>query len=538
MAKTPRSGDERFETLAEIAPVGIFRTDAAGRCTYANPRWGEIAGMTPAAARGDGWLAAIDPDDRERILREWEEAASDGRPLQTECRFRHPDGSVTWVFAQAVSERRADGRVDGYLGTIIDITKRKRAEDVSREDEAAYRSLFQNSPISLWEEDFSEVRRYIDHLRREGVGDLRAYFIAHREALEHCAGLVRVTQVNRAAVALARARDADELFQNLNRLFSDETLDFFGEEVLALADGWLKFEGETVGLTLDGERLELAIKLSVLPGHEDWSKILVSVVDQTARKRADRALQAAKEQAETASRAKSEFLANMSHELRTPLNAIIGFAELMASGLLDTKGPEPFRAYAGDIHASGMHLLEIINDVLDVARIEARETRLDDEMVQIDDAVQTTIQIMAEQAERAGLSLVAEVAPRLPAVRADGRALRQILINLVSNAVKFTPPGGQVTIGARSQEAGGLCMWVADTGIGIAREDVGKLMQPFVQLDNAYQRKHRGTGLGLALVRSLTELHDGEATIDSTPGKGTTVTVRLPAARVIRGALA
>jgi PAS domain S-box-containing protein len=538
MASTPPAGDERFESLAEIAPVGIFRTDVDGGCTYVNRRWCEITGMAAAEARGDGWAAALDPADRERIFRAWQDTAQQGLPFRAEYRFHTPDGRETWVLGRAVAERDATGKIIGYLGTVTDITERKRAEDLAREGEAAYRSLFQNSPLSLWEEDFSEVRRYIDRLRADGVGDLRAYFAGHRDALSHCATLVRVTQVNHAAVALARARDADELFENVSRLFSDETLDFFGEEILALADGWLKFEGETVGLTLDGERLDLAIKLSLLPGHEDWSKVLISVIDQTARKRADRALQAAKEQAETASRAKSEFLANMSHELRTPLNAIIGFAELMQSGLLDGKGPERFHAYASDIRTSGTHLLEIINDVLDVARIEARETRLEEEIVHIDHIIRATVQIMADQAERAGLALASEVPPRLPHLRADGRALRQILINLVSNAVKFTPRGGRVAIGARTEDAGDVCLWVADTGIGIAAEDIDKLMQPFAQLDNPYQRKHRGTGLGLALVRSLTELHGGKATIESTLGVGTTVSVQLPAFRAVRGAIA
>lgn len=534
MASAPTSSDERFETLAEIAPVGIFRTDAAGRYAYVNSRWSEIAGLTPAEALGDGWATALDPGDRERVLAAWSEARSSGLPFRAEFRFRRSDGSVTWALGHAVAERNAAGNIVGYLGTVIDITERKRAEDLSREGEVAYRSLFQNSPVALWEEDFSGVRVYIDRLRQNGIGDLHAYFDAHPEALQHCAGLVRVTQVNNAAVALAGAHDTDDLFQNLGRLFSEETLEFFRDEILALADGWSKFEGETVGLTMHGERLELAIKLSVLPGHEDWSKVLVSVVDQTARKQADRALNAAKEQAESASRAKSEFLANMSHELRTPLNAIIGFAELMASGMLDGKGVDGFHAYAGDIRASGAHLLEIINDVLDVARIEAREARLDEEIVRLEHVIGAAVHMMADQAARAGVTLLHDLPASMPDLRADGRAMRQILLNLVSNAVKFTPRGGRVTVGARAEESGTMRLWVADTGIGIARENIAKLMQPFAQLDGPYQRRHRGTGLGLALVRSLAELHGGTASIDSTPGKGTTVTVMLPASRTVR----
>ena len=396
-----------------------------------------------------------------------------------------------------------------------------------------YRSLFQNSPISLWEEDFSAVKQFVDALHRTGVKDLRAHFAADRDCLRRCAALVRVKQVNKAAVTLARAHDVDELFDSLDRLFSDETLDFFAEEVLALASGRTDFEGETIGLSLTGGRLELAIKLTILPGHESsWSKVLVSVVDQTDRKQVERALQAAKEQAETASRAKSDFLANMSHELRTPLNAIIGFAELMKSGIVGTLGHERYRSYAADIHTSGLHLLEIINDVLDLAKIEARESHLYEETLRLESIITGAMQIMAEQVERAGLGFTREPMLSLPAIRADERALRQMLLNLLSNAVKFTPRGGTIRVGAASDDTG-VRLWVSDTGIGIAAADIPKLMQPFTQLDNSYRRKHRGTGLGLVLVRQLAEMHGGSVTIDSVPGQGTTVSVLLPATRVV-----
>jgi PAS domain S-box-containing protein len=530
----PSNTEEKFAALADIAPVGIFRTDLAGYCTYVNPRWCDIAGLSQAEALGTGWTKGLHSEDRQRIFAAWQQAIESGRVFSAEYRFRRADGRMTWVVGQAVAERTRRGQVTGYLGTITDITERKDAEDRSRAGEDAYRSLFQNSPISFWEEDFSAVKNYVDGLWRDGVTDLRAYFEAHREALRHCASLVRITQVNRAAVKLAGARDVTDLFHGLDRLFNDDTLDFFGDEILALAAGQTSFEGETIGLTLTGDRRELAIKLSVIPGHtHDWSKVLLSVVDQTDRKRADSALRAAIEQAETASRAKSDFLANMSHELRTPLNAIIGFAELMTSGILGDNQPERYRGYAGDIHASGVHLLEIINDILDVAKIEARQIQLNEEALHLDDVVAAVVQIMAEQAERAGLSFVRDLGPALPPLRADVRALRQVLLNLVSNAIKFTPSGGQITIGARHDETGETRLWVADTGIGIAPADMAKLMQPFAQLDNAYRRKHRGTGLGLVLVRSLAELHGGAVTIESTPSTGTTVTVRLPASRVL-----
>jgi PAS domain S-box-containing protein len=255
--------------------------------------------------------------------------------------------------------------------------------------------------------------------------------------------------------------------------------------------------------------------------------------DVTEAVEAEHRLREAKSQAEAANQAKSAFLANMSHELRTPLNAIIGFAEMMTSGILRNIGIERYIAYAGDIRRSGLHLLDIVNDVLDMARIEAGRSELSETELALKDTVSEVTAILSTQLEEAGLSLICEIDPDLPLLRADDRAIRQILINLLSNAIKFTPPGGAVTIGIQRGTTQELRLWVADTGVGIARENISKLMRPFTQIDNVYQRKHQGTGLGLTLVRAYAALHGATVSIESEPGFGTTVTILMPAWRVI-----
>jgi PAS domain S-box-containing protein len=255
--------------------------------------------------------------------------------------------------------------------------------------------------------------------------------------------------------------------------------------------------------------------------------------DVTEAIQAQKTLIEAKEQAEIASKAKSEFLANMSHELRTPLNAIIGFAEFILQQPLGPLGHQRYAEYILDIGRSGTHLLEIINDMLDVARIEAGKADLNEEDVRIAETIDGAAKIMARQTERARLTLAFDVVNPAPVLRADARAMRQILLNLISNAIKFTPEGGTITVGVRRLPEGGVALAVSDTGIGIAAEDIPKLMRPFAQLQNVYKRKHRGAGLGLTLVRSFAELHGGQVKLESMPGRGTTVTVTLPESRVV-----
>jgi signal transduction histidine kinase len=241
---------------------------------------------------------------------------------------------------------------------------------------------------------------------------------------------------------------------------------------------------------------------------------------------------AARVLAERANKAKSDFLANMSHELRTPLNAIIGYSDMT---LMQFKGPlQPeYQTYLRNIQTSGTHLLAIINDVLDVARIEAGKAELDEKDIRIAETIEDVATIMAAQIERARLKLARDLTCKSLVLRGDARAMRQILLNLLSNAIKFTPEGGTITVDLRRIRGRGAELSVADTGIGIAPDDIPKLMQPFAQIDNVYQRKYQGAGLGLTLVRALAELHGGRVRLESAPGRGTTVTVSLPEGRVV-----
>jgi signal transduction histidine kinase len=286
-------------------------------------------------------------------------------------------------------------------------------------------------------------------------------------------------------------------------------------------------------LRLDGSEYYGEVKAA----HFFWNDqraVQVVCADITERRKAEEALLNAKEEAEIANRAKSEFLASMSHELRTPLNAIIGFSEIMHKEALGPVGSPQYKEYAGDIQSSGEHLLALINDVLDISKIEANKADLYEENVNLAGALRSCITLIKERAETAEISLIAEFDEgSIPPLFADPRRIKQILINLLSNAVKFTASGGTVTIKAWFSPDTGFGMQCSDTGIGIAPDDIPKAMARFQQIDGTLGLPHEGTGLGLPLSKSLAELHGGTLDLQSQLGVGTTVTVILPASRRI-----
>ncbi len=256
--------------------------------------------------------------------------------------------------------------------------------------------------------------------------------------------------------------------------------------------------------------------------------------DLTSTMESEATLLVAKAEAELASRAKSEFLANMSHQLRSPLDAIIGFSELIEGEALGPVGAAQYLDYAREIGGSGRQLLKHINDMLDLSRIEAGKVALCEEDIDVAEAIRSALLLAGGRAYQGGVALEQDTPENLPRLRADERMLKQILVDLLSNAVKFTPAGGTVRAGARIGQGDAFVLWVSDTGIGMSLENIPKAMVRPGLIGNDVGRKFEGAGLGLPLTKSLVELHGGMLDLDSKLGVGTTVTIRLPAARVVR----
>ncbi len=296
--------------------------------------------------------------------------------------------------------------------------------------------------------------------------------------------------------------------------FGATWLDYGTAVVIPAYAAQIFFDGRRLARRVDDDaRLRFQV--------EDLARELEETRDEALRKRFE---------AETANASKTAFLANMSHELRTPLNAILGFSEIIAEECFGPVGSQRYKEYAGDIHSSGAHLLSLINDLLDVAKIEAGKMEIAPHPLDAHRTFDIALKLIGARARERQQTLVIEIDPSAPSLYADERALKQILINLCSNAVKFTPEGGRITVRAEAARSGGFQISVQDNGPGIPREKLDRIFTPFSQVDNRYDRQAGGTGLGLALVRGLAELHGGRAWLESEPGKGCCAYVVLPIA--------
>jgi PAS domain S-box-containing protein len=297
---------------------------------------------------------------------------------------------------------------------------------------------------------------------------------------------------------------------------------------------------ETSGLRADGTcfSMDLLVATASLEiadspferREEDRVLYVCNMWDVSARKKMEDAQRLALETQVVANRAKSEFVANMSHELRTPLNAIIGFSEMLSRSFFG-KLTEKQAEYVGDIHFSGSHLLKLINDILDISKIEAGHSELQEEDVEVRDVVESCLNLVRPKAQETKVSLSVSGISPMYLLYADERKLKQVLINLLSNAVKFTPPGGSVEICSEIESDGAYTISVVDSGVGIAPEDIDKALAPFGQIESGLDRKYEGTGLGLPLTKSLVEAHGGTLSLESSIGVGTTIKARFPSGR-------
>jgi PAS domain S-box-containing protein len=416
--------------------------------------------------------------------------------------FKRKDGREG-VSDSAIFAFRDD---DGQLGSFSinrDISEQVRAQSEGRETAESFRLIADNIPGHFLHLDRDLRYRFVNKGVEELYGRPREYFIGKR-----------ISDVQSSA---AHAEIVPYLQQ-------------------AQAGTEVTFELERT--SVDGVRRDY--QTTCLPQFDASGQVVgvyVLSVDITEHKRAEAAANAAKDEAEIANRAKSEFLANMSHELRTPLNAINGFSEMIFAEALGPIGNVEYQKYAKYIKEAGVHLLALINDLLDISKIEAGSIELTDDAINVADLLRYCVAMIRERADAEDVRIFVDIDEELlPLLRADETRVRQIVLNLMSNAVKFTPAGGTVTIRAWYHIDRGFVLQVADTGIGIAPENIPKALTRFEQVESTLDRTYEGTGLGLPLTKSLIEQHGGSLDLHSELGIGTVVTVSLPTDRALQSA--
>jgi two-component system cell cycle sensor histidine kinase PleC len=513
ISRAGAASEKRFRGAVEAASCGVWEWDIEAELVTVSDFMAEMLGLDRSGAvPAEAVMERIHPRYRETVVHALRQAEAFGT---FEVSFPVPDseGRARWIDArgQARKDRETGAAI---LGVALDTTEARRAKAQAQAAESRLRDgiesvsdafvLFdRNDRLILSNQAFEDAFGFGPGVVRRG---------AVKADLNQIAGLA-IKSDQPAPGGRAGAREVElhdgRWLQLVERFTSD------GGSVVTAAD-------ITAIKHKEAERQRATERLQTTVAELEDRETQLSLL---ARK-----YEVAMTRAEAANQAKSEFLANMSHELRTPLNAINGFSEIMAGEMFGPLGDAKYKGYAADILKSGQHLLSLINDILDMAKIEAGKHTLHYEPVSLKELAEDAARLMRGKVEEAGLKLLVD-APALPVIEADHRGLKQVMLNLISNAVKFTPEGGEVVVRLSAIDDARLRVAVTDTGIGIAAEDVHRLARPFEQVEGQHSKTTQGTGLGLALTKSLIELHGGTLTIDSEPGRGTTVSFDIPIRR-------
>jgi PAS domain S-box-containing protein len=526
-----KMSEERFRSLVETVPDIVYRLDSDGRFSFLNSaierlgyHRGELIGthfseiISPTEVHAVSWQSAVGgrPESVPSTPPKLFDERRSGQRMTAglEVRLKTKSGvtvehgevkplshsplvveiSSSGLYGEGSEMRR---NYVGTVGVIRDITDRKKAQDALQHEREFLEKLINAVPLPIFFVDTNGA------LQRANSALFRFFGLNARSTL----GLRWHDFLPAETAERLAMGDLDGKDENIY------------EAVLSIAQG--------------EERMVQVTKVRFNKSGEGVYGQIGVLIDVTERTRTETELRTAKRLADEATKAKSEFLATMSHELRTPLNAILGFSEMISMHALEGDDPSRYRDYAGSIYESGSHLLEIINDILDISAVEAGKLTLHPEDVETASLVEAAERLIQVRAEKRNLRLEVDLATAPCRLRVDKRRLKQILINLLGNAVKFTPKGGEITLQVHGTPEGGVCFVVADNGIGMDAEGIAKALTLFGQVDSRLARKYEGTGLGLPLSQHLAESLGGGLQVTSVLGRGTTVTVTLPPECVI-----
>jgi two-component system, sensor histidine kinase and response regulator len=490
-------------------PIALFKwVNAEGwPVEFVTPNVDEVFGYADTEfLSGDvSYSSIIHPNDLDRVVDEVISASEQGvsKFKHEDYRVIRKDGSITWLEDHTKIIRNDDNKITHYFGYVLDITDRKHIESLLNKSLKRFDLAMQGANDGLYDWDL--------------ISDEVYYSPRWKSML----GYENTELPNTFSVweSLVHPDDLDKSWKMLSAFLEGKRDNFNIEFRMLHKDGhWVDILSRaTMEFSGDGTPI----------------RVVGTHVDISDNRQVEVQLRQAKEEAESANQAKSEFLAAMSHDLRTPLNAIMGFSDMMRQKAFGPLGNEHYDEYADDIHSSGSLLVSLINDVLDLSKIEAGKYELADETLSLTSIIEVSIRQSAPLADISNLTLSSDISSDLPHLVGDERALTQILNNLVSNAIKFTPSGGKVFLSATLQQDNSIIITIRDSGIGMSEEGIATALRPFEQIDGSKSRKHEGTGLGLHLCVNLMELFGGSIRFESEEDRGTTVTLQFPSERTI-----
>ncbi len=481
----------------------IFETDVDGKVLFLSAAWQKVTGFETERSKGSNLFTMLYPEDQEKQKYDFEMLVKGQRSAyRSFTRIRISDGTFRAIELAVSMIRQDDNKKTRVVGTITDVEERRRAERALAEAEKKYRTIVENAAGGLYQ------------LTPEGI------YLSANPAMARVLGYSTPEEMLR-------------LIKNANgAVYPDpQERDAFARAVMTQDQ---LFGYETQVATKDGSKIWVRENVRVV--RDEQNNILYfegSMEDITKRKEADIALMEAKIQSDMASRAKTEFIANMSHELRTPLNSIIGFSDIMKNEVMGPLGQDMYREYAADINRSGKGLLKIINEILDISKIESGDRDLNESEFNVGKVLQTCIDLYAARVKEKRIIIMNE-ASDMPVLLGEELSIKQVIGNIYSNAVKYTPTEGRITLFTSYDIDGTFRFSITDTGVGMTPREIEKALSAFGQVDNALDRSGSGTGLGLPLARAMMGIHGGRIEILSEKSIGTTVTIVFPAERVIR----
>jgi PAS domain S-box-containing protein len=531
--------EEQFRALVDNAFEGIIVTNADNEITYASPAMRQM-GLDPAAMIGKSAFSFLQMDEAESIKATMETYGGTtprGAPL--EFHVTNLEGKIHW-FEASVTDMREDPSVGGFVLNMRDITERKRSQMEIINQSRVLEALATGAPISevmalvaLGAEEANPDANVAIYLADD---QLNLTVCATPSFPDHFKQAIAEFWENNKRKAFGEVVTRDEGLLVLPDLLSfkdqPDVIEF--AKAYNVRGLWMQ---RFKAADLKGGSGSIAVYHEHPREPSKWERTYLQNTAQLAaiainRRRAEQNLREATHAAELANRAKTKFLANMSHELRTPLNAIIGFSDIMKSELFGPMGSERYAEYAKDINDSGAHLLNVIDDILDISKIEAGRYSLEECDMDLAPTLTWSIEMVRPKTVEKNISVTLDVEPDLPPIHADARAIRQIMLNLLSNATKFTPDNGNIRVSAQLEGDGSLLLSIADNGIGIPEDKLETVLEPFGQVDDTSARQHGGTGLGLSITKALVELHEGAFQLESALGMGTTARLRFPAQRL------